>query len=261
MDIERTLAACTTTARKAGQLLLDYSTREVKTETKGRGNFVSEADKAAEKFIIETLTAQFPDAAIHAEESGKREGSSPLKFIIDPLDGTTNFLHGFPHYGVSIAASWNGLVFAGAVYHPPLDDMFTASLGNGSFLNERKIQVSQNRRISECLLVTGFSYDTGDKLRRSMKMFQCFQDNGQTLRRTGSAALDLAYIASGRFDGYWETGLFAWDCAAGILLVQEAGGEVTDYANNKYELDSPDLLASNGLLHKEMLRRLEPFAT
>jgi len=261
MDIDLTLDTAISVAQSAGKLLLSYSKRSVKIESKGQGNFVSEADKASEKFIIEKLLAKFPCSSVLAEEGGSIEGNTPLKWIIDPLDGTTNFLHGYPHYAVSIAASWNDILFAGVVYHPSLDETFSAGLGRGAFLNGQKISVSSNRRIPESLLVTGFSYDTGDKLRRSMKMFQAFQDNGQTLRRTGSAALDLAYVAAGRFDGFWETGLFPWDCSAGILMIQEAGGMVSDYANNPYILGGPDILTSNGLLHQEMLRRLQPFSS
>lgn len=261
MDIDRTLDVAIQVAETAGKLLLDYSKRQLRVEVKGQSNFVSEADKASEALIINKLSQAFPGCSFLAEEGGgNTEGDTPLKWIIDPLDGTTNYLRGYPHYAVSIAATWNNTLFAGVIHAPTVNETFSTGLGRGSFLNGRKMKVSNIRRVPDSLLSTGFSYDTGDKLRRSMKMFQTFQDNGQTIRRPGSAALDLAYVAAGRFDGFWESGLKPWDCAAGVLMIQESGGKVTNFADEPYELGGNDILSSNGVLHTEMLRRLRPFA-
>lgn len=260
MDIQGALDTAVRAAEEAGKLLLSYAGRDLRAETKSVGNFVSEADRASEALITSRLLRDFPDSLVLGEEGGETPGSSGLSWIVDPLDGTNNFLHGVPHWAVSIGATYKGIPVAGVIHHPPMGEIFAARLGSGATLNGRKIRVSEVRRFPESLLATGFSYDEGEALRRSIRMFQAFQDHGQTLRRPGAAALDLAYVAAGRFDGYWESGLKPWDCAAGVVLVKEAGGRVTDYNGRPYEIGGYDILANNGLLHEEMLRRLKPYS-
>ncbi|MGE4157966.1 MAG: inositol monophosphatase [Planctomycetota bacterium] len=260
MDLNRVLESAVRAAEEAGKLLMSYTGRALQAEAKSTGNFVSQADRASEDLIRQRLLRDFPNSHVLGEEGGETPGSSGLTWIVDPLDGTNNFLHGVPHWAVSIGATYKGIPVVGVIHHPPMGELFSARLGDGADLNGRRIRVSGVRRFPEALLATGFSYDEGEALRRSIKMFQAFQDHGQTLRRPGAAALDLAYVAAGRFDGYWESGLKPWDCAAGIVLVKEAGGTVSDYAGRPYEIGDNDILVSNGALHEEMLRRLKPFA-
>jgi myo-inositol-1(or 4)-monophosphatase len=257
MNLDKTLDIASDIAQQAGKLLMQLSGKVQGIRQKGKGNFVSEADKKAEELILEKLQQHFPGSSFLAEESGEIDTSHELTWVIDPLDGTTNYLHGFPHWAVSIGALWKNKPFLGVIYHPPLNEIFTAVLGRGSRLNRHKINVSKVRRLPESLLATGFAYDTGEALRRSMKLFKAFQDHGQSLRRPGAAALDLAAVAAGRFDGFWESGLKAWDSCAGIVLIAEAGGKISDYTGKPYHPGDPDLCVSNGLLHEEMLRRFK----
>ncbi len=260
MDVDLTLDIAIKVAEDAGRLLMGYFGKSIRREAKSVGNFVSEADRKAEELIVSKLKRHFPDSGFLAEEGTLEDSKNGLTWVIDPLDGTNNFLHGFPHWAVSIGATWNGSPLLGVIHHPPMREMMAAGLGRGCWLDGRKVTVSKVRHIPEALLATGFSYDTGETLRRSMRMFQAFQDNGQTIRRPGAAALDLACVAAGRFDGYWESGLKPWDCAAGLICVAEAGGTLSTYDGSDYVLGGHDLVVSNGLLHPEMLRRLKPFA-
>jgi myo-inositol-1(or 4)-monophosphatase len=217
-------------ARKAGAIInrasLDLDL--VRVASKGRNDFVTEVDRAAESAIVELLHKSYPDHAILAEESGA-SGNSEYTWIIDPLDGTTNFIHGFPQYAVSIALRHRELITQAVVYDPTRNELFTATRGRGAFLNERRIRVSKRDRLTDCLIGTGFPFRQLEHLDEYVAMFRRMTEQTAGIRRPGAAALDLAYVAAGRFDGFWELGLSAWDMAAGSLLILEAGGLVSNF--------------------------------
>lgn len=241
------------TARDAGRLLLEKYGRELHISKKGDIDLVTEADLASEALIIERIKSHFPKHAILAEESGEAviDGHSELKWIIDPLDGTTNFAHGYPCFCVTIALENNGEVVVGVTYDPTRDEMFSAERGRGASLNNKPVRVSRCEGLSEALLVTGFPYDIKrrEDFARHLTQF-LLQSRG--VRRDGSAAIDMAYVACGRFDGFWEEGLNPWDMAAGVLLIEEAGGQVSSYDGSQLSIYSPPILASNGLIHRQM---------
>lgn len=247
------------TAREAGRILLEKLGRKINVSLKSDKNIVTEADLASEKYIVEQIKTHFPRHAVLAEESGASilpEGSD-YRWIIDPLDGTTNFSHGYPCFCVSIGLEKIGQgIELGAIYDPTRDEMFAAEKGNGATLNGRRIQVSEVETLNDALLVTGFPYDV-KKRERFVELFSQFVLNAQAVRRDGSAAIDLAYVACGRFDGFWEDGLSAWDTAAGILLVAEAGGLVTHYDASPFDPHKPQMLASNRIIHESMLEILQ----
>jgi len=217
-------------ARKAGSVInrasLDLDL--VKVASKGRSDFVTEVDRAAEQAIVDALRKAYPDHAILAEESGA-SGDSEYTWIIDPLDGTTNFIHGFPQYAVSFALRHREHITQAVVYDPTRNELFTATRGRGAFLNERRIRVSRRTQLSECLIGTGFPFRSFDHLDEYVRMFRNVTEHTAGIRRPGAAALDLAYVAAGRLDGFWEIGLSPWDMAAGSLLILEAGGLVSDF--------------------------------
>jgi myo-inositol-1(or 4)-monophosphatase len=241
------------TARDAGRLLLEKFDRGIAVQKKGDINLVTEADLASEKLILERIKSHFPKHAILAEESGEVviDGNSTWKWIIDPLDGTTNFAHGYPCFCVTLALEHDGKVGIGVTYDPTRDELFAAEKQRGASLNNKPIRVSACEELSEALLVTGFPYNfkRREDFARHLTAF-LLQSRG--VRRDGSAALDMAYVACGRFDGFWEEGLNAWDMAAGVLLIEEAGGYVTNYDGSKFSIYSPPILASNGLIHTQM---------
>ncbi len=217
-------------------------------------NLVTEIDKQSEALIIKKIHEHFPSHAILGEESGAHAITSEYKWIIDPLDGTTNFTHGLPIYCVTIGIEHNGEIIAGVIYDPNADELFTAEKGKGAFLNGKKISVSSNDTLINSLLVTGFPYNIKENPENVVEHFVNFLPVAQAVRRLGSAALDLAYVACGRFDGYWEVFLHPWDKAAGILLVKEAGGMVTNFSNDGNNIIyNPNTLATNGLIHSQML--------
>ena len=229
-----TLTIAVKAARRAGNII-NRGARDLDLLTvtsKGPKDFVSEVDREAERAIVDTLLAAFPDHAILAEEGTAKGANADAEnvWIIDPLDGTTNFLHGFPQYCVSVALSHRGLVTQGVVYDPVRNDLFTASRGRGAFLNDRRIRVSKRQHLRDCLVGTGFPFRDGSYLDTYMKMMKVMTEQTAGLRRPGAAALDLAYVAAGFYDGFWEVGLNAWDVAAGSLLIQEAGGRIGDLA-------------------------------
>lgn len=228
--------------------------------TKGRNDFVSEVDQKAEEVIISTLRRSFPNDAILAEESGDRESSdgSEYQWIIDPLDGTTNFLHGFPQFSISIARSYRGQLQHGLVFDPLRDEMFTASRGRGAQLNQSRIRVSGTIDLEHSLLGTGFPYRENDDVDGYLAMFKEMMTRTQGIRRPGSAALDLAYVAAGRLDGFWESNLQPWDMAAGCLLIREAGGLVGDFAGGENHLKSGNIIAANPKLFARMQKTLAP---
>ncbi len=242
-------------ARAAGEFLLE-SVGKVRTIERKKGeerNLVSEIDRGSEKRIIDAIREKYPSHTILAEESGGSTASSEYKWVIDPLDGTTNFLHGVPIFSVTIAVERKGEVVAGVVYDPNLREMFTAEKGSGAFLNGERMSVSSAPSLIKSLLVTGFPYDIAENPEHAAQHFVHFLMEAQGIRRLGSAAMDLSYVAAGRFDGFWEVHLNPWDMAAGMLFVREAGGKVTDFHGKDSTIYTPQVLASNGIIHPAML--------
>ena len=243
------------TAREAGGVLIDRLGR-ARISTKGDIDLVTEADLAAEKLIIERIKSHYPRHAILAEESGASveldAGKSDWKWIIDPLDGTTNYAHGYPCFCVSIAVERAGQIELGVVYDPTRDELFAAERGQGATLNERPIRVSTIADLNSAMLCTGFPYNVRERPDFAREFIN-FTMTAQAVRRDGSAALDLAYLACGRFDGFWEDGLNAWDIAAGLILIEEAGGRVTDFRGAPLSIYTPKVLATNGLVHEAMM--------
>lgn len=246
------------TARDAGQLLLEKFGRKISVSKKGDINLVTEADLASEKLIIERIKSYYPKHSILAEESGQAviSGDSEWKWIIDPLDGTTNYAHGYPCFCVTIALEYKGKIVIGVTFDPTRNELFSAERGQGAALNGRQIRVSETEELGDALLVTGFPYDIKqrDNFARHLTDFLLYS---RGVRRDGSAAIDLAYVACGRFDGFWEEGLNPWDVAAGKLLIEEAGGQVSYYDGSDFSIYDPPICASNGLLHSQMLRILK----
>jgi len=242
-------------ARRAGNII-NRASRDVEglTVVKKRHNdFVTEVDKAAEEAVIKTLLEAYPKHAILAEESGA-SGDSEYVWIIDPLDGTTNFIHGLPHYCVSIALMQRGVVTQAVVYDPNRDELFTASRGRGAFLNDRRVRVAKRVQLDESLIGTGFPFRKLDSLDRYLQMFRVVSEKAAGLRRPGAAALDLAYVAAGRYDAFFEIGLMPWDVAAGSLLVTEAGGLVGDLQGNSEYLFSEQVLAGTPKVFGQMVQ-------
>lgn len=244
-------------ARKAGTVIMRHADHvdRLSIETKGRNDFVSEVDRLAEAEIIQTIRNAYPDHAILAEESGEQAGSQ-YKWIIDPLDGTTNFLHGYPQYAVSIAVSNEGKLDQAVVFDPLRNEMFIASRGKGAQLNDRKIRVSKTVNMEAALLGTGFPFKEFDRLDDWIETFRELLPMTSGVRRAGSAALDLAHLASGRLDGFWEFGLKPWDMAAGCLLIQEAGGIVTDIDGADSYLETGNIVAGTVKIYEAMLKIL-----
>ncbi len=224
---------------------------------KGPTNLVTEVDLAAEKLIVSTILEAFPDHSIQAEENYGRTKRGGYTWIVDPLDGTTNYAHRYPVFAVSIGLEVDGELEWGIVYNPNLEEVFTARCGSGSFCNGSRLRVSRTTDLSLSLLATGFPYDIRTS-RANLDNFANFMLRAQAVRRGGSAALDFCYVAAGRFDGFWELSLHPWDCAAGFLIVREAGGLVTDFSGAPGSIDRPEVVASNGLIHEQMLAVLNP---
>jgi myo-inositol-1(or 4)-monophosphatase len=265
-------------AREAGALLREFYHRGVRTEYKGDVDLVTEADRASEALIGTRLRAAFPDHGIYGEEGTRQALDSEFRWYVDPLDGTTNFAHGFPVFCVvlgcerrhpGLAPDEDGEMVAGVIYDPLRDEMFSAARGKGATLNGQAIHVSSAKSLQESLIATGFP---SQKRHRSpnVHFYQEFTLRSHGVRRAGSAALDLAYVACGRLDGYWEFQLNPWDTSAGYLLMEEAGGRITHFDGSKFTLDSREILATNGLIHNEMEhlfadmfagRNLEPIPT
>jgi myo-inositol-1(or 4)-monophosphatase len=225
------------------------------SEKKGAG-LVTQADVHAQEKAVSILRKGFSGFGFLTEEAPPEEGRSLGRWIIDPLDGTNNFIHGFPMFCVSIGAEWNGEIVSGVIYHPILKETYVAVQGRGSNLNGRRIYVSQTKVIRDSLLTTGFAYKRDSSFSAEMKTFENLNVEARAVRRPGSAALDLAYTARGVFDGFWESNLSPWDIAAGVILVREAGGKVSDFSGKRLDIHGDRILASNGCLHSALLRRM-----
>ena len=244
-------------ARAAGNIInrASLDVESVRVSAKQTNDFVTEVDHAAERAIIETLQAAYPDHGLWAEESGRREGKGRDKgfvWIIDPLDGTTNFIHGFPVYAVSIALMVHGKIEQAVVYDPTRNDLFCATKGRGAYLNDRRIRVAKRALMRECLISTGFPFRPGDQFQTYMQMLQDVMPKVAGVRRPGAASLDLAYIAAGFADGFFETGLSPWDVAAGSLLVTEAGGLVGNFTGEADFLEQRECMAANPRIYGQM---------
>ena len=243
-------------AREAGALLMDYFRQHVKVEYKGEADLVTVADRKSEVLIRERISQHWPTHDILGEEGGLQDSGSDYRWYVDPLDGTTNFAHGFPVFCVSMALDYKGERIAGVIYDPTRDELFAAEQGSGAYLNRQRIHVSGTANLAECLLATGFP---SHKRHKNPNIFFYHQITLHThgVRRAGSAALDLCCVACGRFDAFWEFNLNPWDTAAGVLIVQEAGGKVTDFKGGPFQLNSRETLASNGLVHPGLLSEFE----
>jgi len=241
------------TARAAGALLRDYHQRGVQPEYKGAIDLITAADRASEQLILDRIRAAYPDHAILSEESGANQQTSRYQWIADPLDGTTNFAHGFPAFSVTLALLVDDGLELGVTYDPLRDELFAARRGRGAQLNDRAIHVSKTSLLDRALLCTGFPYDRRTNPRNNTRQFEAFLIQSQAVLRVGSAALDLAYVACGRLDGFWEFRLSPWDYAVGVLLVNEAGGQTSEPDGTVLRHWSGRVVASNGLFHAEMI--------
>ena len=242
-------------AREAGVLLMSFFGK-VSIEYKGEVDLVTKADRAAEKMIVERIRKQWPEHDLMAEEGSRRETGSDFRWYVDPLDGTTNFAHGYPVFGVSMALEYKGERIAGVVFDPNRNEMFAAEKGSGAQLNGQPAHVSSTPLLKESLVATGFPSHKRHK-NPNINFYHQITLRSHGVRRAGSAALDLCYTACGRFDAYWEFNLNPWDTAAGVLLVEEAGGKVTNFSGGPFEISSREVLASNTLLHTEVLREFQ----
>ena len=243
-------------AREAGALLMGYFQQHVKIEYKGDVDLVTVADRKSEALILERIRHQFPAHDVLGEEGARIETGSDYKWYVDPLDGTTNFAHGYPVFCVSLAVERMGKRVAGVIYDPTRNEMFTAELGSGARLNDVAIHASATANLGECLIGTGFP---SQKRHKNPNIYFYHQLTLRThgVRRAGSAALDLCNVASGRYDGFWEFNLNPWDTAAGVLIVQEAGGKVTDFSGGEFQVASRETVASNGLVHDALLHEFQ----
>jgi myo-inositol-1(or 4)-monophosphatase len=243
-------------ARDAGRLLRDRVGTKIDIDHKGAINIVTDVDLASEQLIRDAIATHYPRHQVLAEEGGLADNTSEYRWVVDPLDGTTNFAHGYPVFCVSIALEYQGESVLGVVYDPMRDELFAAERGGGAALNNLPIHVSGTGDLMQSLLSTGFPYDIKTSTLTNLDHWANFAMNAQALRRDGAAALDLCYVACGRYDGFWELNLSPWDTAAGALIVTEAGGRVTDFAGNKFSNYEPQVLASNGLIHDRMIEVL-----
>ncbi|MEM9121454.1 MAG: inositol monophosphatase family protein [Cyanobacteria bacterium P01_F01_bin.56] len=263
-DLQLYLEVATEAALAAGAILQSYWGKLEHIEQKGRpGDLVTEADKAAEAAVLDVLTRHLPEHPILAEESGSLGTAvdSPFLWAIDPLDGTTNYTHQYPFAAVSVGLLIEGRPAVGAIFDPFREDLFRAAKGHGATLNRRPIHVSTTAKLADSLLVTGFAYDRHERIDNNYAEFCHLTHLTQGVRRGGAASLDLAYVACGRLDGYWERGLSPWDMAAGVILVEEAGGQVTAYDETTFDIQSGRLLATNSRIHtilSQVLKQVKP---
>jgi myo-inositol-1(or 4)-monophosphatase len=240
-------------AREAGKLLIDHLGKVKEVEYKAKNSLLTEVDKLSESLIIEVLQSNFPSHDFFAEESGRDKQTSSHVWIIDPLDGTTNYAHTYPVFSVSIALEIEEVIRLGIVYDPMREEFFNAELGKGAYLNQDRIKISETGIVEESLVCTGFTHENEWMVDENLMHFENLIRKARAVRRDGSAALDLCYVACGRYDGFWELGLHAWDTAAGFLILKEAGGRVSDFSDSEFTVHSEEILATNGLIHDEMI--------
>lgn len=253
-DLDGLTATAVQAATIAGNILLDYARSGFRIEYKNAVNLVTDADRKSEQAIIDTIRRNYPNHDILAEERGMESGgTSHYKWVIDPLDGTTNFAHGFPIYCVSIGLEYRGKMVLGVILDPTRQELFVAVSGQGATRNGERIHVSHTSALDAALLVTGFAYDIRESTHNNLNHFSHFCLRARGVRRTGSAAIDLCYVAAGRFDGFWEMKLHPWDMAAGSLMVTEAGGRMSNFTGGAFSIDGDEIVANNGLIHDEML--------
>lgn len=257
MDINYINRVAIAAAYRSGKILKSYFGNLAHIRKKGAIDLVTEADTESENAIIEFIHEKFPDHSFLAEESGLTQGDTSRQWIIDPLDGTINFAHQLPIFSISIAFAYHGEILTGVVFNPVNGELFSAVSGQGATLNNRPLLVSDTKILSESLLVTGFPYDLLSIFEEiAFRLDRCLQ-HAQGIRRLGSAALDLCYIACGRFDGFWEQNLNPWDTAAAFLIASESGAVITDFANNPFTINKKEIVATNGHIHMEMLSLLK----
>lgn len=249
-----------TAARKAGDIISRYADRvdQLNIKEKEQSDYVSQVDEMAEQAIIDIIHTAYRDHSILAEESGHHKTDSAFEWVIDPLDGTTNYLYGIPQYGVSIALKRDDKLYQSVIYNPNNGDLFTASKGQGAKLNDRRIRISGRSSIKNALLVTGIPYKVDQDMDLYLKTLKAMAPQTAGIRRPGAACLDLAYVAAGRYDGFWEFGLNQWDIAAGVLLVQEAGGLVGDFQTGDSYMQTGNIVAASPKVFRDMIKRLHP---
>jgi myo-inositol-1(or 4)-monophosphatase len=257
MQLDELQALAIRAVRESGKIQKEWLGRDKRIEFKGAINLVTEVDRRCEQRIIEIIKKHFPQHNILTEETPMPELPSPFRWIIDPLDGTTNYAHGYPCFSTSVALELEKEIILGAIYDPLLNELFTARQGKGAFLNGARIAVSATEQLTNALICTGFPYDVRESPENNLDHFNHFIMEARAIRRDGSAALDLCYVAAGRFDGFWELKLQPWDVAAGKLLVEEAGGTVTDFCGKALDVNGKETLATNGKIHEEMIRVLQ----
>ncbi len=257
----RYLQVAIAAGKEAGRIQMEHFGHSHPIEYKGEFNPVTEVDRLCEQAIVKMILDVFPEHDILTEESPFEGKGSPWRWIIDPIDGTTNYFHGFPCFCVSIGLEVEGEINLGVVYLPTLHELFHAERGKGAFLNSERITVSRFDRLDRSLLCTGFPYDVHEHVDFYLRYFRQFMVKSFGIRRPGSAAIDLSYLAAGRFDGFWEFKLHAWDVAAASLLITEAGGKVTDFQGRPFNIYSEEILASNGLIHQQMLQAIREIET
>jgi len=253
METKIYLEAAVDAAREAGQMLKENLNVSREISFKGDVDLVTNFDNQSQKMIFDRLSTKFADHDFIAEEGLEQEKGGDFRWIFDPLDGTTNYAHRFPIFTVSIALEWKGQVICGVVYDPMRDEMFTGIKGEGAFLNRRHIKVSSIDELDKSLVATGFPYDLRESNDNNIAHFNNFLTRVQAIRRCGSAAMDLCYVACGRFDGFWELKLKPWDVAAAALIVEEAGGHRSDFGDGEFSIYSQETLGTNGLIHQQMV--------
>lgn len=246
-------------AKGSGKILIEYLTKTNKITIKQDKGYVGEADIASEDYIISNIEKHFPKSKIISEEKGtidSKDNNNGLTWIIDPLDGTTNYIHGFPFFCVSIGVMENNKLLAGVVYNPVNNELYKAELNKGAYLNNKRIKVSKTYNFKDTLLITGFYYHQGKKLREQIEKFFKVQEITQSVRRLGSAALDICYIACGKADGFWEEGVNSWDIAGGIIILTESCGKFTDFKGKAGNIFGNEFVCTNGIIHEELLKAL-----
>jgi len=240
-------------AQGAGKILLKYFEKVHRIEKKRGAGIVTEADRFAEEYLLDRIFKKYPQSSIIAEESGEFKQKGDYCWVIDPLDGTSNYAHAFPWFCVSIGLLIEGVAQVGVIYQPLSQEMFWAQKGGGAHLNKKRIRVSSETKMRDSMVGTGFYYSKGTRLEQEIEVFRAVNQVARAVRRPGSAALDLAFVACGRYDGFWERGLSPWDVAAGFLIVEEAGGRVTNYAGKPTTLHEREVVASNGKIHRNLV--------